>query len=196
MRAYYHFRTYEVRDAAGQSAADRSREVYGVDPPPLDHHLPRELCEAETVAIIYDEIDGFNFLTNFDRVEAAFAKPDLAADREHREAVLGYLEDATISPRLIRRLAERDAECASRVFQSVLKQPRFSWERDGEALLRRYKASYFDQPVLPSVTPLSERLSRAQIAEKAGGLAVGHRPGRNEPCPCGSGRKYKHCCGR
>lgn len=22
------------------------------------------------------------------------------------------------------------------------------------------------------------------------------RPGRNSPCPCGSGRKYKHCCGR
>ena len=21
-----------------------------------------------------------------------------------------------------------------------------------------------------------------------------HRTGRNEPCPCGSGRKYKHCC--
>ncbi|MGE5816372.1 MAG: SEC-C metal-binding domain-containing protein, partial [Acidobacteriota bacterium] len=20
------------------------------------------------------------------------------------------------------------------------------------------------------------------------------RPGRNEPCHCGSGRKYKHCC--
>ncbi|WP_369124261.1 SEC-C metal-binding domain-containing protein [uncultured Acetatifactor sp.] len=20
--------------------------------------------------------------------------------------------------------------------------------------------------------------------------------GRNEPCPCGSGRKYKNCCGR
>ncbi len=19
-------------------------------------------------------------------------------------------------------------------------------------------------------------------------------PGRNEPCPCGSGKKYKHCC--
>ena len=22
------------------------------------------------------------------------------------------------------------------------------------------------------------------------------RPGRNEPCPCGSGKKYKKCCGR
>lgn len=20
--------------------------------------------------------------------------------------------------------------------------------------------------------------------------------GRNEPCPCGSGKKYKHCCGK
>ena len=22
------------------------------------------------------------------------------------------------------------------------------------------------------------------------------RVGRNDPCPCGSGRKYKHCCGK
>ncbi|MDF3856232.1 SEC-C metal-binding domain-containing protein [Paracoccus pantotrophus] len=21
-------------------------------------------------------------------------------------------------------------------------------------------------------------------------------PGRNHPCPCGSGRKYKQCCGK
>jgi len=21
-------------------------------------------------------------------------------------------------------------------------------------------------------------------------------PGRNDPCPCGSGKKYKKCCGR
>jgi len=28
-------------------------------------------------------------------------------------------------------------------------------------------------------------------------LAQGDRhPSRNEPCPCGSGRKYKHCCGK
>jgi hypothetical protein len=23
---------------------------------------------------------------------------------------------------------------------------------------------------------------------------VSNHPGRNEPCPCGSGKKYKHCC--
>jgi uncharacterized protein YecA (UPF0149 family) len=25
---------------------------------------------------------------------------------------------------------------------------------------------------------------------------VGARIGRNDPCPCGSGKKYKKCCGR
>ena len=24
----------------------------------------------------------------------------------------------------------------------------------------------------------------------------GRKVGRNEPCPCGSGKKYKQCCGR
>jgi preprotein translocase subunit SecA len=24
----------------------------------------------------------------------------------------------------------------------------------------------------------------------------GKKIGRNDPCPCGSGKKYKHCCGR
>ncbi|MGB5924788.1 MAG: SEC-C metal-binding domain-containing protein [Dehalococcoidia bacterium] len=25
---------------------------------------------------------------------------------------------------------------------------------------------------------------------------MGKRVGRNDPCPCGSGKKYKHCCGK
>ena len=24
----------------------------------------------------------------------------------------------------------------------------------------------------------------------------GSAPGRNDPCPCGSGKKYKKCCGK
>ena len=24
----------------------------------------------------------------------------------------------------------------------------------------------------------------------------GQKVGRNDPCPCGSGKKYKHCCGK
>ncbi|MDH5365241.1 MAG: SEC-C metal-binding domain-containing protein, partial [Dehalococcoidia bacterium] len=27
-------------------------------------------------------------------------------------------------------------------------------------------------------------------------VVAGKKVGRNDPCPCGSGKKYKHCCGR
>ncbi len=32
--------------------------------------------------------------------------------------------------------------------------------------------------------------------KKSGTVIVGKKIGRNDPCPCGSGKKYKHCCGR
>ena len=31
--------------------------------------------------------------------------------------------------------------------------------------------------------------------EKVEPLKIQAEPGRNDPCPCGSGRKYKKCCG-
>lgn len=27
-------------------------------------------------------------------------------------------------------------------------------------------------------------------------IRVDEKPGRNDPCPCGSGKKYKQCCAR
>jgi preprotein translocase subunit SecA len=36
----------------------------------------------------------------------------------------------------------------------------------------------------------------AAVAEKAKPVRTGTKVGRNDPCPCGSGKKYKHCCGR
>ena len=32
--------------------------------------------------------------------------------------------------------------------------------------------------------------------KKSGTIHVGKKVGRNDPCPCGSGKKYKYCCGR
>lgn len=32
--------------------------------------------------------------------------------------------------------------------------------------------------------------------KKSGTIVKGHKVGRNDPCPCGSGKKYKYCCGR
>jgi len=32
--------------------------------------------------------------------------------------------------------------------------------------------------------------------KKSGTVVVGKKVGRNDLCPCGSGKKYKHCCGK
>jgi len=50
----------------------------------------------------------------------------------------------------------------------------------------------------PALSPM------AQVASGAGGSTKvktrmrvgGKKIGRNDPCPCGSGKKYKYCCGR
>ena len=32
--------------------------------------------------------------------------------------------------------------------------------------------------------------------KKSGTIVKPKKIGRNDPCPCGSGKKYKQCCGR
>ncbi len=105
------------------------------------------------MGLIYDEVEGLTFLAEFALVEAVFGDPRLLADRDHRSAVVGYLNDDSVSPLPFRRLAQRDLAKASEVFRRLLKKPSFCWERDGEPLMRRRKASFFGKPVLPRVTP-------------------------------------------
>jgi hypothetical protein len=36
--------------------------------------------------------------------------------------------------------------------------------------------------------------AKLQGIQRILGVGVKMKTGRNEPCPCGSGKKYKHCC--
>ncbi len=51
---------------------------------------------------------------------------------------------------------------------------------------------------LPVFVPPAGGEKAVERSERQPGPAppIGARVGRNDPCPCGSGRKYKHCCGR
>ena len=41
-----------------------------------------------------------------------------------------------------------------------------------------------------------ERKELYRIQKKSTTVVKGKKIGRNEPCPCGSGKKYKQCCGK
>lgn len=127
-------------------------------PPPVPRmSIPSDLERAETVGIMFDGVEGLLFLPEHRLVRDVFADPALIAGRRYREAVSGHLKSQSIPPIVLRRLAEQDPDRAGRVFARLLGKPRFTWQRDGEALLRRYKARFFDRTPLPSITPLSNR---------------------------------------
>jgi uncharacterized protein len=60
----------------------------------------------------------------------------------------------------------------------------------GWELFYRHTMPRFQQ-LADQVKAERRRAATAQAIARQGGA-----PGRNDPCPCGSGRKYKKCCGR
>ena len=90
-------------------------------------------------------------------------------------------------------------------------------QRDPVAMYRIQGADLFDQMVddikedtvrqILSVVPRPQATERVQVAKPtsegfSGGKSIVRKPvtsskvGRNDPCPCGSGKKYKKCCGQ
>jgi len=56
--------------------------------------------------------------------------------------------------------------------------------------------SAFDEGKQKSVAESSHANLHPTDGSKPMPIRVEKKPGRNDPCPCGSGKKYKNCCGR
>ncbi|CRX38794.1 preprotein translocase subunit SecA [Estrella lausannensis] len=71
-------------------------------------------------------------------------------------------------------------------------------ERLIASLRMERERSFVDEAPLPQAQeePLSESRQEAQPQEKLEPVVIGPKTGRNDPCPCGSGQKYKKCCGK
>jgi hypothetical protein len=155
MRQYQEFSRKEV--LATLPTPDRGHRT---DTPAIGFNVGSDLVDSDTVGVIYDEVEGLNFYAEFGLVEAVFADPTLLRRRLYKQRLLDYLDDDTVSPLPFRRLADRDPDRASVLFQKLLGRPGFDWRRDGEDLLRERKAEFVDRPPRPSISPISERLAR------------------------------------
>jgi preprotein translocase subunit SecA len=51
-------------------------------------------------------------------------------------------------------------------------------------------------PVAKASDVVSEAAAAVEAQAKAKPIRTGPKVGRNDPCPCGSGKKYKNCCGK
>ncbi len=82
-------------------------------------------------------------------------------------------------------------------------------QRDPVIAYREEGAEMFDDMVNRIHTETAAILMKLQVEKREGApvrlnqqIAAAKKsvstskPGRNDPCPCGSGKKYKHCCGK
>ena len=66
--------------------------------------------------------------------------------------------------------------------------------REAESVVRREQAKVEDR-LQTARASHGDEVSPAE-SQKRAKTADGKKIGRNNPCPCGSGKKYKNCCGR
>lgn len=54
----------------------------------------------------------------------------------------------------------------------------------------------YNLPQWDAIFTEEERKALYKEQKSSTTIRVGKKVGRNDPCPCGSGKKYKHCCGK
>ena len=154
MNAFYRHR--QEAALAARPARRRPLDIPGVGMPAFE--LPAEIADAETIGVIYDDIDGLNFYNEYGMLRDLFADPALASDERYADVLRGYLRAETIGPLPFRRLAAAHPQTVDAVFRKILRQPHFTWAEHGEALLRRRKPGYYEHEPRPDRAVIGARL--------------------------------------
>lgn len=138
----------------------------------MDHRAPAGLDPARLIADPPAEDYGL--------LELALAWPDLDAAQERIAATLRLF---VITRDPLDWIPRRGHAWATA-------------NADGDVLERIMRAQESNPAGWRAMGKASARISGLP---DTGGLPLPQRreasPGRNDPCPCGSGLKYKHCCG-
>ena len=152
--------------------------------------------ETYDVGIVFDKELGLYavpFLAAFDK---AVENPDSVENA--KACIEFFLNNDKFSANIIKRVAGRHEN----FMDTVNKLLGTSYNLD--ELLEHYKSRYLENKIFSSTTVLykSKAFSRTlgiieEDIEKPELEGVDlSKIGRNDPCPCGSGKKYKNCCGR
>jgi HEAT repeat protein len=137
--------------------------------------FPKHLEDADA-EVRREAIRGVGYLGLYDHAERL--RPALEDDEFRATALFAYALAARheISPGRIRQVLRRVEDAAGGLDPDEMELVRLAL--DERLLMHGYKPVFFSEEDEEEDEP-----------------AVGVKAGRNDPCPCGSGKKYKKCCG-
>ncbi len=151
--------------------------------------------ETYDVGIIYDEELGLYAVPFYGTFNKIFEVPDYTKVLNYDSCIKYFLTNDKYSANLIRMVAAKHKNFMEIVNAVLAKNYTL------EELLKKYKRRYVDNKIISSTTVLyrssafSGTLGIIEDNENKPEIDTTKKIGRNDPCPCGSGKKYKKCCG-
>jgi uncharacterized protein len=155
-------------------------------------------------------------MTHYNRVARMLTPPAsygpvMDQDRRSGQVIFadwveGFLRAVRLQPSSWKRLSESDDQEAIAAFSLMLEIPLVGTGKGELDAARGAKLVEEAPDLIPSLVLEMNRFTKSLPFEASSGalpfpanLPVApvrnHTAGRNDPCPCGSGKKYKKCCG-
>jgi hypothetical protein len=151
--------------------------------------------ETYDVGIIYDKELGLYAIPFYGTFNKIFEEKDYTKVTNYDACIKYFLLNDKFSANLIRNVAQKHSNFME-IVNSVLGK---NYTLD--ELLNKYKRRYVSNKIISSTTVLyrsnafSNTLGIIEEDEAKPKIDTSKKIGRNELCPCGSGKKYKKCCG-
>lgn len=149
--------------------------------------------EIYDVAVIFDKEKGLYAIPFYE----TFTKIFKGVEVENKDDCIKYfLTNDSIPDTILEKVAKEYKNFMKIINESVNGNYTF------EELINEYKSEYIKNKIYSSATVLycSKVFSNvfdviSTVKEEPVNIPT-EKIGRNEPCPCGSGKKYKLCCGK
>ena len=155
--------------------------------------------EVYDVGIIFDKELGMYAIPFYGTFNKIFEVDDITEISNYDKCVQYFLMNDKISANLIKRVAAKHKNFMEVINKVLQKSYTF------EDLLKEFKSKSNDVKIYSSTTVLykskafSQTLGIIEENEEKPKLDLTQidvsKIGRNDPCPCGSGKKFKKCCG-
>ena len=149
--------------------------------------------ESYDVAVVFDKEKGLYAIPFYETFTKIFENKDSV---ENADGCIEYfLTNDTIPDSILKTIASKHKNFMQVINEYLKKELTF------DQLLEEYKSDYINSWIYSSATVLycsnafSQVFDVISMPQQEQPTIAEQKVGRNDPCPCGSGKKYKHCCG-
>lgn len=163
---------------------------------PFDLTTRRADTEKYDVGIVFDADLGIQVLPFYGTFKHIFEVKDYKSVNGYKGCIVDYFNNPKVPPSAIKKVADKYGENFLKIVKEVLG---IKEKIEVEELIHKYKQDFLSSKKFSSTTVLyaSEAFSslmESSVEAQQESLNSSLKIGRNDPCPCGSGKKFKKCC--